>query len=331
MTHVERVLAVLQRNPPDHPPVSFWYHFSPDKCHGRAAVDAHLHHLARFDPDFLKVMNDNPYPTTREVYSVSDLRDLPVLAGDEDGYGRQLELIRVLKSELAGRVMMATTLFNAWALLRRIVTPKRDGVHRPPVLGGAQNPADARLLDFLAEDGTIVAEALSVIAASQAGFARRCIEAGADGIFLSVRDDWVRAEAVGATAYAELVGPGDREILAAAGEGRFNVLHVCGVPQDLIAFAKYPVAVINWADRAAGPSIAEVANRVKPAIAGGVDNLGSLPNGRPQEVEAEVREALRQAGDHPMMITPGCTYDPDAVCDENLEAMVRATRLGTQG
>jgi hypothetical protein len=109
------------------------------------------------------------------------------------------------------------------------------------------------------------------------------------------------------------------------------VLHVCGIPQNLIAFAKYPVAVVNWADRAAGPSIAEVSCRIKPAIAGGVDNLGTLPNGQPQEVEAEVRDALCQAGEHPMMITPGCTYDPGAVCDDNLEAMVRAARSDTRG
>ncbi|MGD2109413.1 MAG: uroporphyrinogen decarboxylase family protein [Phycisphaerae bacterium] len=326
MTHVERVAAVLRGERPDRPPVSFWHHFAADECHGRAAVVAHLRHLERFDLDFLKVMNDNPYPTTRDVRSAGDLRDLPLLHGDEDTYGRQLELIRSLNAELAGRVMMVSTLFNAWAVLRRIVTPKRNGTHKPPVLGGPFNPADARMCELLEEDRAVFATAIATVATSQANFARRCIEAGADGVFLSVRDDWTAAGPAGHSVYEELVGPGDREILLAAGGGRFNMLHVCGVPQALERFAKYPVAVLNWADHAAGPAIGQVAGRIGPAIAGGVDNLGSLPRGRPADVEDEVRGTLVQAKDHPMLITPGCTYDPDAVPDENLRAIARAVR-----
>ena len=272
---------------------------------------------------------DNPAlfdPTTGDIRSPDDLRNLPVLRGDDKGYGRQLELIRSLKAELAGRVMMVTTLFNAWAVLRRIVTPKRDSQHRPPTLGGPPAEADRRLCELLAEDKAVVAAALGAVAKSQANFARRCIEAGADGIFLSVRDDWAKTGTGRVAVYAELVEPGDKEILTAAQQGRCNILHVCGIPQDLMAFAAYPVAVLNWADRAAGPAIGQVAKRIKPAIAGGVDNLGTLPNGQPADIENEVRDAIHQAGGHPMMVTPGCTYDPDAVPAANLEAMVRAVR-----
>lgn len=331
MTQVERVSAILLGQLPDRPPVSFWHHFSPDECYGRAAVDAHLRHLARFGLDLLKVMNDNPYPAAADIHGSDDLRNLSVLRGDEEGYGRQLELIRSLKAELAGRVMMVTTLFNAWAVLRRIVTPKHDRRHRPPTLGGPPAKADTRLRELLAEDKAAVAEALGVIAASQAGFARRCIEAGADGVFLSVRDEWAKTETNGSRTYAELVRPGDLEILAAAQQGRCNILHVCGIPQDLAAFATYPVAVINWADRAAGPAIAEVAKHKGPAIAGGVDNLGTLPNGRPEDVATEVADAVQQAGDHPLIVAPGCTYDPDGVPVENLEAMVRAAAAVRRG
>ena len=86
--------------------------------------------------------------------------------------------------------------------------------------------------------------------------------------------------------------------------------------------------MINWADRAAGPSIAYARERAKPAIAGGIDNLGVMPNGTPAECADEVRDALRQAKDRPIMITPGCTYDPDKVPAENLHAVVKAAREG---
>jgi uroporphyrinogen decarboxylase len=324
---MERMAAVLAGDKADHPPVSFWYHFPPARVHGQAAVDAHLEHLQRYDLDFLKVMNDNPYPLTLAKDDALELRSLPVLAGTEESFGRQLELIRALARELKGRVLMATTLFNAWAVLRRLLSAAdKRGRHGPPTLHGGPTPVDLRISELLDEDRSAVATALAVIAESLANFARRCIEAGADGIFLSVRDDWVNTEVNGRATYNEMVRDGDQRILEAAGVGRFNLLHVCGVPQDFDAFTSYPVAVINWADRAAGPAIAEVVARTGPVVCGGVDNLNTLPTGTAGEVEQEVRDALRQAGDRPMIVSAGCTFDPDAVPSENLDAMVRAVR-----
>ena len=326
MTPIERVSAVVHGEKPDRPPVSFWYHFAPGFHHGPAAAAAHLEHLHKYQLDFLKVMNDNPFPVRRDIRTADDLRDLPVLKGDEEGYGHQLELIRALAAELSGKVFLVTTLFNAWTLLRRVVTPHTTDKHHPPVLGQGLTPADVRLCELLAEDRTAVGMALDAIATSQANFARRCVEMGADGVFLSVRDDWVDANGRGT--YDEMVRLGDGQILTAARGARLNILHVCGKPRDFDAFAAYPVKVINWADRAVGPAISEVAARVKPAICGGVDNLSTLPKGTPAEVRAEVRDALRQAGDHPMIVGAGCTFDPEAVPEANLHAMVDAARAG---
>lgn len=326
MTAIERVSAVLAGNLPDHPPVSFWHHFSSDCRSGRAAVDAHLTFLRRYELDFLKVMNDNGYPTRREIHSAADLRDMPVHKGDEDGYARQLELLTALSGELGGKVLLTTTLFNAWAVLRRMATPAIRDRHGPPKLGTETTPADQRMSDLLAEDRTAVAMALDAISASQANFAKKCLEAGADGIFLSVRDDWIDTERSGPGTYDEIVRHGDGQILSAAREGRFNVLHACGIPKDFDSFAAYPVHVINWADRAGGRAIRDVIGKVKPAVCGGVDNLTTLPNGTADQVADEVRDAIRQAGHTPMMISPGCTFDPERVAPQNLDAMVRAAR-----
>ncbi len=326
MTHMGRVTAVLSGDRPDRPPVSFWYHFPPEAAGGQAAVDAHLEHLGRYDLDFLKVMNDSPYPISRDVTRAADLRDLPVLNGDEEGFGVQLELIRTLARELSGEVLIATTILNAWATLRRMVHSPRGKRHGPPTLSGGPAPADSRISELLAEDRSVVARAIDAISTSLANFAGRCIETGADGIFLSVRDDWVNTPINGVGTYDEMVRAGDLRILSAANGARFNILHVCGVPQNFDAFADYPIAVINWADRAAGPAIGEVIGRIRPVVCGGVDNLATLAEGTPAAVEGEVGEALRQAGDHPMIVGPGCTFDPKLVPEENLDAMVGATR-----
>jgi uroporphyrinogen decarboxylase len=188
----------------------------------------------------------------------------------------------------------------------------------------AADPRDAAMARFLRDAPEALAKALDVIAESTANFVRRCLAAGADGIYLSVRDDWVDTAENGPGTYDRLVRPGDLTILGAASPGRFNLLHVCGKALDFARFAGYPVQVLNWADRSAGPPIAEVAGWARPAICAGVDNLGTLVAGSPEDCAREVADALAQAGARPIMISPGCTFDPAAVPAANLRAIRQA-------
>jgi len=326
MTKRERVEAVIAGKRPDRTPVSFWYHFEPNQVGGQAALDAHLHHLERFDLDFLKVMNDHQFPRgdVETVQSAADLRKIKPLPGDAGDFAGQLDLLRRLKERLGDDILTCTTIFNPWAVLRKYVEPP-DDMHGPPKMRG-EDDRDNAVTKLLKEDRPAVKAALAAIGETIAAFARECVAAGASGVFLSCRDDWVDRHQNGAGTYDEMVKPTDLAILEAASGAPFNFLHICGRPQDFKRFADYPVAVINWADRAAGPSIAYARDRAEPAIAGGVDNLETMPKGTPEECADEVRDALRQAKDRPIMITPGCTYDPKAVPAENLDAIVAAAR-----
>ena len=148
---------------------------------------------------------------------------------------------------------------------------------------------------FLAEAPDALARALDSITETLANFARNCLAAGADGIYLSVRDDWVDTPENGSGVYDRLVRERDLRILTAASGGAFNVLHVCGTPLDFARFGGYPVHAINWADRIGGPPIADVAPRLRPAICCGIDNLGTLISGTPDDVQREVADAVQQA------------------------------------
>jgi len=329
MSPVERVMCVLEGRRADRPPVCFWRHFSADEVWGEAAVAAHVAHLEKYGLDFLKVMNDNPYPHEKMIGGVRELDELGELRGDEGGFGRQLELVGRLREKVGGKVLMTTTVFNAWAVLRHLV--RRPTKHNPPEMDGWGDEPSGRIRAWMAEDEGAVKRAMDRIGAGLEGFARRCIEAGADGVFLSVRDDWVDGPSQRGV-YERVVRASDLGILRGAVRGRFNMLHVCGRAVDFRAFAEYPVDAINWADRAAGPTVEEARGWVRPAICGGVDNLSTLVKGSEADVEREVADALRQAGGRPMMVTPGCTYDPERVPRENLEAMVRAAAgLGGAG
>jgi uroporphyrinogen decarboxylase len=119
------------------------------------------------------------------------------------------------------------------------------------------------------------------------------------------------------------------KILAACAQGSFNLLHVCGRAIDFRRFADYPVHAINWADRYAGPTIAEVATWVQPALCAGLDNLSTMVTGSPEDCAQQVADALHQAGKRPILIAPGCTFDPRAVPQANLQAIRRAVAAGS--
>jgi uroporphyrinogen decarboxylase len=326
MNKIERVDAVLAGRPPDRPPVSFWHHFGPGAVSGPEAVGAHLRHLETYDLDFLKVMDDNRYPRTFNrsgvLTGVEDLDRLQVLNGDEATFGRQLEVIRQLARRCAGQVRLPTTVFNSWTTLRHLTIPE-PGRYGAPPRTDAPNPRDVLLSRLLREAPAAVARALEVIAESLANFVRHALAAGADGVFLSVRDDWVDTPENPAGTYDRLVVSGDLRILAAGAGGAFNILHVCGRALDFRRFAAYPVHALNWADRTAGPLVVDVVGWAGPAVCAGLDQVGTMARGTPEDCARQVADAVRQAGGRPLLIAPGCTFDPDAVSPENLHAIRR--------
>jgi uroporphyrinogen decarboxylase len=139
-----------------------------------------------------------------------------------------------------------------------------------------------------------------------------------------VRDDWVDVERAGL--YQRVVEPIDRDILAAASNARVNLLHVCGRAIDFRRFASYPVHAINWGDRIAGPAIVDVKDWLRPAICAGVNHERTLPEGSPRDVVIEVADAIQQARGRPLIIAPGCTFDPRRVPRVNLDALAQAAR-----
>ncbi|MFH1419627.1 MAG: hypothetical protein ABII12_15230 [Planctomycetota bacterium] len=372
MSNLERVRKLLGGDAAAGPLVGCWYHFPPGQHAPAIAADAHLRHLEQYDLDFLKVMNEVGYPReslgpSGVLRDVADLKKLPVLPGDAAPFDLQLDLIRRLRERLLGRVAMTSTVFHAWMVLRSLLAPPTD-VHRPPVIELAEDPRDKLLTRWLEQDRSAIRGALDAIAATLANFARACIEAGADGIYLATRDDWVdtsaNRDAVGDAAgdaqwgavgdlvgdarcapsggenlgvYDALVAETDRRILRVASDGWFNWLHLCGKPLRFTRHLAEPnLHVVHWADRVTGPPIAEArttiesvgspASRSPLVIAAGVDNLQTLPTGSANYVAAEVRDAKQAAAGHPLIIAPGCTYDPETVPAENIRAMVEEAR-----
>jgi len=321
VTCKERVYTVLKGQKADRPPLSFWHHFPPPATRGEEAVRAHLEHLERWKLDFLKVMNDTGFPRPKPnwvITSAENLKQIPEYTGNEKEFEEELQIVRNLAERLRGDPPMVITVFNTWATLRRLCAPESD-VHGPPKLDGFDQ-RDEILQRIRKEDDRALSDALQKIGRALANFSKECLSAGADGIFLSVRDDWLE----NAKDYDDFVKPNDLSILDAVSSGSFNMLHVCGKPKNFERFTKYPTQAINWADRYAGPRISDAIKVTRQTICGGLDNLNTMPNGTREDCVREIHDALLQAGGRPIMITPGCTYDPNAVPKENLQAIVDA-------
>ena len=293
MSKIERVQAALRGDPVDRPPFTFWFHYDPDRVAGWPAAEAHLATYRQYDTDLLKVMNDNGYdlpPGVEQIDSADRLAALGPAPLDSACFQNQLEALRHIRKETAGECYLVTTLFHP--------------------LNVAENLTGGRMVEFLRKDRDNALQGLGHVARSLGVFAAACLEAGADGIFMSCQD--AVDVKLGDGFYVEHLAEYDRSIFAAAREGRCNVLHLHGEVCDFDAFLDFPVDAINWADRASGPAIAEVAPRMRQAILGGIDHLHTIVSGDRAALAEEIADAVRQAGEHGLIIAPGCSFPSDA-------------------
>jgi hypothetical protein len=54
-----------------------------------------------------------------------------------------------------------------------------------------------------------------------------------------------------------------------------------------------------------------------------------MARGTPEDCARQVANAVRQAGTRPLLVAPGCTFDPMTVPPENLRAIRRAVEALT--
>jgi uroporphyrinogen decarboxylase len=73
---------------------------------------------------------------------------------------------------------------------------------------------------------------------------------------------------------------------------------------DLIA--DYPVQAVNWHDRETSPSLRDAMKHFPRALIGGVGQMETLVRGSPEQIRAEVHDALEQTGGKRLVVGTGC-------------------------
>lgn len=322
----ERLHAAILGQPVDRPPVALWRHFPQADQDAVALARAHLDFQAQYDWDFLKVTPTSGYPAedwglraehrgNREgtratldypVKSAGDWRTLWPLDVQKGVLGRELETLRLVRAGSGPDIHVLQTIFSP--------------------LSVAKNLGRDRLLEDLRQHPADLHAALAVIAETTARFAQACLESGADAIFFATQ--FASHDLLRVAEYQEFGVAYDETVLAAvAGRAEFVFLHAHGTRPMFELLADYPVQVINWHDRTTPPTLAQGKQRFAGAVAGGLDEWGTLQTppaaDRPNGAAGQAWEAIAQTGGQRFILAPGCVIPVDTP-EENIQAVRRS-------
>lgn len=324
MTKEERIRAAFKKEPVDRVPIALWRHFPGDDQTPESLAQATLVFQERFDFDFIKVSPSNAFCAadwgsktiyrghengTREYveYAIKEakgwqrLKPLDVTRGV---LGEQLECLRLLHREIGGRVPFIQTVFNPLMVANYLAGPEF-------IVHLRRYPREFR-------------RALSVIGETMSDFAREAIRAGADGIFLAVQH--ASYDLLSEGEYCEFGIPHDLQVLEAASVGWLNLLHIHGQKIMFDLLSDYPVQAVNWHTRTTPPTLREAQGRFSGALVGGLGRYDPLVCGSPEDVRAQVKEAIAQTEGRGLILSAGCVV-PITAPEINIKAAREAVEL----
>jgi uroporphyrinogen decarboxylase len=336
----ERVDAALKGEAVDRVPVSAWRHFLDEEHDVEALAQVSLAHYHDFDWDWLKL---NPratyyaeawgnrydfqrYPSIvpplidSPLQSPADLEKIQAVNPTDGVFGEQLALVERVRAGI-GDGHFLQTVFSPLSVLSFLTA--RPVSNRIEDFPQAQTEGITR---YLRENPAGAHEALKNIASTLAGYASAAVDAGASGVFFAI----VKLARQGVLTEAEFEQfgkPYDLQVLNAVQGATFNMLHICGPYTYFDAVTDYPVHALNWATLGQhNPTLAEAGQRTRHALVGGVDELGTLQTGTPQQVIDEALAAIRATGGRHLLLTPGCGTNTD-VPSANLHALRQAADI----
>ncbi|MCX2727048.1 uroporphyrinogen decarboxylase [Thermomicrobium sp. 4228-Ro] len=320
--HWERVEAALAGAPLDAPPVSLWRHFPEVDQQAESLAAATVAWQRRFAFDFVKAMPPGDYPviawggaseyrgspngtrtvTRCPVQRAEDWATIRPLRVDRGAFRVVIGSVRLVVQELEGTVPVLQTIFSPLTVAFKL--------------------SAGRVVQDIATHPDRVREALAAITKTTRELIRASLVAGAHGIFFATQ--CATADVMDAETYAQWGCPWDLDALAEASGASIVLLHLHGPQPHFDLVLDYPVNVLNWHDRRAGPSLREGEQRSGRCVAGGIDET-RLAEREPEAAADEAVDAVRQLGGRHLMVTPGCVI-PIATPEATIEAIVRAVR-----
>lgn len=320
----ERVRAALALDEPDRPPAGWWGHTYREEWSSSKLAAVTVARQRAFGWDFVKLQPraccfaqafgceyrpspEGSAPPVQLKHAVGEHEDwsrLPSVDSDATPLADQVEALRLVVEELGPSVPVIQTVFSPLTVAGYLL--------------GEDKPAAAEELRRRPER---VSGALEQIAEALAGFAARSVAAGAAGIFYAI-SGYASADLLSRDEYERLALPHDHRVLAGLPEDAwFDVLHLCGRRIHLDLAAELGLPVVSWSIHEPGnPSLTDGRARTGGAVMGGVDQVGALVRGSPDDVRAQATAAVAATGGAGLLLAPGCSVPPEAP-EENLRAI----------
>jgi len=306
MTHWERMRAALKGEETDRVPICLWHHWPVKDQSPESLAATIIEWQGEYDCDLVKhapagsyVVEDWGGQTTYipENDRGLGIRTITRRAITETAQWPRLEQLDVRQGHLAMQLeavrLVAEALGDSVPIVQTVFSP----LNIAPKLAGDRSFTHMRQQPKLFKQG------LQIIAETTARFALASLEAGAHGLlFVAPCNRRLYSEAE----YREFGEPYDRIILDAA-RPEAEVLLALAQGEEVMfdLIAAYPLDALNWHDRTAGPSLEEAQDRFPGLLMGGIDEKGTLLNGPPAAIQAEIDDAIAQIGGRRLLIGPG--------------------------
>ncbi|MEJ5377346.1 MAG: uroporphyrinogen decarboxylase family protein [bacterium] len=309
MNKKELVERVLAGEAVERPPVSLWYHFGIQHESGERFAQTSLAFFRYYDLDFLKVMNDYYYPPPQgleEVRTRAHLERIEPLDVEKTVWKEQFKALEIISRELRDKAFFLDTVFDPWQTLKR-------------------NMAGENMDRLMEEEPEALMKALEIITGNLIAYCRRSLEIGSAGIFLSIAGG---REILSRQNFLRFVKPFSLRLLSAVEPlGKMNTAHIHGEDLFFEDVLDLPVQVLSWWDRGPkGPSLAQVKERFKGCVMGGIDQT-LVSRSSPAFLRRHVMEGLSLGGRERFFLANGCSIDT-WVYPGSVKAILEAARTG---
>ncbi len=321
-----RVEAALAGVEVDRPPAGAWGHRYRDEWSPERLAEVTVDRARRFGWDFVKFQpratffaeafgaNYRPagHSLRAPVVDEAPVRDLESWRSlrlvDQAVMDDQVRALGLVTKALGDRVPVLQTVFAPLSVASYLVGRENRGMVRA-----------------MRTHPDVVLPALGRIADSLIDFSRKSVEAGAAGIFYAI-SGFATPNSMPAAVYDELAFPLDLRVLEALpAEAWFNVLHLCGSRVNMDVGRRLPVQAVSYSIHNQGnPPLGEARRLTGKAVMGGLEQRRLLVGGPPEDIAAQVRQAVASVpGGRGLLLAPGCSVPPQAP-DLNLRTMMEA-------
>jgi uroporphyrinogen decarboxylase len=305
MNKREALLSLAAGEVPAYVPAGFFLHFDPQYHDGRAGVEKHLEFFRATGMDVVKVQYEQTLPPAIPPARPEDWARAPRYPAEF--FEGPAAVARGLAQAAKHEAVVIMTLYSPFMWARRWA-------------------GESALMAHLKDDPEAVRPGLEAMTANVIGLVRACRQAGVDGFYVSTQGGEA-GRFTGTDFFEKYIKPADLAVWEELKDCAFNVLHVCdyeGPYDDLTPFLDYPGHVVNCSLKVGGREMSpkEAAELFGRPFMGGLERLGVLARGTPEEARRAAEAVLREAPER-FMLAADCTVPGDTPW-ENLRAAIEA-------